>query len=312
MAQKADPKISTSEAVLILLFVLILDLIDLIPFAGDLTDIAGAPLFFYYMSKHINGVAYLIAEILDAIPGTQEIPSRTIVWIGTILFDRFAPAKLEEVVEQAGELGEGGEGAPGGELGEGGAVAEGAGTAEGVQSGAGAGEIEGGSVGEQGGEVSGGGQTEQGGGTQGEQTGEREGGGNRGEGGGGEQDESNAGNGYSSEEGGQEGDEGGEAEKKKDAEDPMATESEGNPMEENAEDLLENTPDANTSGSQDDDDEEEDGKEETPSNTVSIDSSKQWQNNQAKNIGAKPAPTPRSEKNMADVVPVKAPKKKAA
>lgn len=115
MPNKPDPKISTSEAVLIGMFVLTLDAIDLIPFAGDLTDIAAAPLLLYYYTKHINGLAFVIAEVLDAIPLTQEFPSRTIVWVGTVAFDRFAPAEVEKAVEAAGEKMEGGEGGVEGE-----------------------------------------------------------------------------------------------------------------------------------------------------------------------------------------------------
>ncbi len=132
MAERPEPKISTSEAVLIGMFLLILDAIDLIPIAGDLTDVAGAPLILYYYTKHINGVAYIVSEILDLIPIVQEIPSRSIVWWGTVAFDRFAPAKVEEAVEKLGEEAEGKEG--GGELeGEGGLGAE---TSEGGQRGA--------------------------------------------------------------------------------------------------------------------------------------------------------------------------------
>ncbi len=61
MPQKAEPKISVSEAVLIGMFLAILDVIDLIPLAGDLTDVAAAPLVLYYFMKHINGTAYIIS-----------------------------------------------------------------------------------------------------------------------------------------------------------------------------------------------------------------------------------------------------------
>lgn len=87
------------------LFLAVLDAIDLIPFAGDITDLFAAPLVFYYFFKNINGLLYILSLILDAIPGIQEVPSRSIVWWGTVLFERFAPAKVVAVAEKAGELG---------------------------------------------------------------------------------------------------------------------------------------------------------------------------------------------------------------
>jgi len=133
MATRPDPKISTSEAVLIGLFLLTLDAIDLIPLAGDLTDVAAAPLVFYYFTKHINGTAYIISCGLDLIPVVQEFPTRSIVWWGTVALDRFAPAKVEELIEATGEKLEGGEGGPG-ELGSESEL--GAGVAESTQQGA--------------------------------------------------------------------------------------------------------------------------------------------------------------------------------
>lgn len=107
MGEKAEPKISLPEAILIGIFLGVLDLIDLIPFAGDITDMFAAPLLFYYVIKHINGVAYAASLILDAIPVTQEFPTRSLVWWGTVIFDHFAPKQLSQAVEKTGELGEG-------------------------------------------------------------------------------------------------------------------------------------------------------------------------------------------------------------
>jgi hypothetical protein len=115
MEEKAQPKISLPEIILIGLFLGILDAIDLIPFAGDLTDVFAAPLVFYYFIKNINGVAYIVSLILDAIPLTQEIPTRSIVWWGTVILDHFAPKKLTAALEQVGEIEEGGAGVEGAE-----------------------------------------------------------------------------------------------------------------------------------------------------------------------------------------------------
>lgn len=113
MPEKGEPKISDSEVVLVGMFVGTLDVIDFIPGAGDLTDIPGAGLIFYYYKKHINGIVYIISEILDAIPFVGIFPWRTCVWIGTVAFDRLAPKKIEEALEELGEKAEGGEGGTG-------------------------------------------------------------------------------------------------------------------------------------------------------------------------------------------------------
>jgi hypothetical protein len=264
MPEKAEPKISTAEAVLILLFVLLLDAIDLIPFAGDLTDVAGAPLLLYYMSKHINGVAYLIAEILDAIPVVQELPSRTIVWIATVLFDRFAPAAVEQAVEKVGELEQGGEGAGTGELEAG--ASEGAAGAE-----AGAGAAAATEEGAQGGQALNAGE-----GVEGEARikGEETSSSSTSS----QQEEARSGGG---EEGGQGDQEG--AEKTGSEEDEMAAESEGDPMKENAKKLLDEVDGGGGNesfGGGDETEDEEDTSEAPPPNVVGIDSSSKWQANQ--------------------------------
>lgn len=110
MGEKAEPKISLPEIVFIGIFLGVLDLIDLIPAAGDITDVFAAPLLLYYVMKHINGIAYAAALILDAIPFTQEFPTRSLVWWGTVIFDHFAPKQLSSTVERIGELEEGGTG----------------------------------------------------------------------------------------------------------------------------------------------------------------------------------------------------------
>lgn len=107
MPGKPQPKISLPEAVAIGMFLGILDAIDLIPLAGDVTDVAAAPLLLYYYMKHLNGIAYGASLILDAIPGIQEVPTRSIVWWGTIAFDHFAPKQVEEALEKLGEEAEG-------------------------------------------------------------------------------------------------------------------------------------------------------------------------------------------------------------
>jgi hypothetical protein len=108
MEGKRQPKISLPEIILIGLFFVILDAIDLIPFAGDLDDVFAAPLGAYYLIKGINGIAFWVSWLLKLIPGFQELPLRTLSWAITVGIDRFAPSKLVQITEQAGELGEGG------------------------------------------------------------------------------------------------------------------------------------------------------------------------------------------------------------
>src|SRR5665213_3066891 len=85
---EAEPKISDVEIILIGLFFATLDLIDLIPIAGDITDVVAAPMGFYYWMKGINATTFIVAEVLDLIPGIQEFPSRTIGWGITVWLDR--------------------------------------------------------------------------------------------------------------------------------------------------------------------------------------------------------------------------------
>lgn len=87
--QKPEPKISDVEIILIGVFYLGLDAIDLIPAAGDITDVIAAPMGFYYWMKGLNGTAFLASEAIEAIPGAQEIPFvRTITWGINIWLDR--------------------------------------------------------------------------------------------------------------------------------------------------------------------------------------------------------------------------------
>jgi hypothetical protein len=102
--KKREPKISLVEALLIGAYIGTLDVIDIIPTAGDITDLLGAPIMFYLNIKGVGGMAFIIAEIMDLFPIVQEFPSRSVAWLIIIGLDRFAPAKLEEAVEKAGEL----------------------------------------------------------------------------------------------------------------------------------------------------------------------------------------------------------------
>jgi hypothetical protein len=86
--QQPEPKISDVEAILIGTFLGILDLIDIIPIAGDITDIATTPLNFYFWSKGIKSTTFVVSQLLDLVPIVQEFPSRTIAWGITVYLDR--------------------------------------------------------------------------------------------------------------------------------------------------------------------------------------------------------------------------------
>jgi len=127
-------KITMAEAVFIGLGVGVLDLIDLIPVAGDITDLLVWPVNYYMYIKGINGIPFLAGEILDLIPGVQEFPSRSIAWWGTLAYEYFAPEELVEATEKVGEKmqaseGAGGSSAVGGEAASGAASGTGAGAA---------------------------------------------------------------------------------------------------------------------------------------------------------------------------------------
>jgi hypothetical protein len=132
--KKPEAKIHLPLAVFIGLCVILLDVIDLIPFAGDITDVPSLGVNFYLYSIGVSGVMFLVAEVLDLFPVLQEFPTRTIAWIATVLFEWLAPAKLEKAVEKTGEMAEGKEGAAAGGVGEA-AVVEGAQGAEAAEAG---------------------------------------------------------------------------------------------------------------------------------------------------------------------------------
>lgn len=122
-----EPKIHLPVAILVGLAVLVLDLIDLIPIAGDITDIPSLMVNFYLLTIGVSGIVFLIGEVLDLIPVVQEFPCRSIAWWVTVGIDHFAPASVQQVFERVGEELQGGEGALEGE-----AVAGGVGAAEGA------------------------------------------------------------------------------------------------------------------------------------------------------------------------------------
>jgi hypothetical protein len=134
-----EPKIHIPVALLIGLAVLVLDLIDLIPIAGDLTDLPSLMVNFYLYTLGVSGVFFIIGEVIDLFPVAQEFPWRSIAWWITVGVDHFAPAPVAAVTEKIGEELQGGEGELEGDAA--GAV-EGAGGAQGTFGGGGGALIE--------------------------------------------------------------------------------------------------------------------------------------------------------------------------
>jgi hypothetical protein len=106
MDEKPEPKISLPETIIIGLLLALLDLIDLIPFAGDITDAPAALLFLYYQIKGISGTVFAIAWVLDLIPILQEFPTRSIAWWISVFMDRH-PSKATALIEAGGEIAQG-------------------------------------------------------------------------------------------------------------------------------------------------------------------------------------------------------------
>jgi hypothetical protein len=108
-SQKSGPKIDLTVGLFVGIIMVIADLIDLIPLAGDLVDICiGAPLQLWLFFEGIRGTFVFIGNIVEAIPILQEFPlTRTITWGVTWFIDN--NPKLEKVTELAGGAMGGGE-----------------------------------------------------------------------------------------------------------------------------------------------------------------------------------------------------------
>lgn len=108
-AQKAEPKIGLAIGLFIGIILVIADVIDLIPGAGDIVDIViGMPLQLFLFFMGVRGVFVLISNFMELIPLLQELPTRSISWVATIIVDR--NPKLEQAAQLAARFsGEGAE-----------------------------------------------------------------------------------------------------------------------------------------------------------------------------------------------------------
>ncbi|MDE2019658.1 MAG: hypothetical protein KGJ13_04935 [Patescibacteria group bacterium] len=102
---KPQPKISLPEAIFISLILVVVTLVNLIPFVGDITSpVFGALMFIYLFMKGLSGTSVvatnLAGYVLGMIPGAQELPTELAAWIVTIIIDR--NPKLETATEKIG------------------------------------------------------------------------------------------------------------------------------------------------------------------------------------------------------------------
>jgi len=104
--QKPEPKISLPEFIFVGLFIVLVDIIDLIGllFAfpmSDITDIVMFPVTQIYLyMKGVRGTFMLIGNLIEAIPWIGDLPVRTVVWCVTYFIDHHP--KLEKITEIAG------------------------------------------------------------------------------------------------------------------------------------------------------------------------------------------------------------------
>ena len=96
--KKSGPKLSVTECFILLLFGIVSDLINLIPFVNILVSLFVTPVIaLYFRMKKLPVGASVVAGIIELIPGLSVIPAITFGIIITILIDRFAPVILEKV-----------------------------------------------------------------------------------------------------------------------------------------------------------------------------------------------------------------------
>ena len=114
--QKADQNPSLPIALFVGVIMVICDILQLIPFVGDILDVVvGLPLDAYLWFSGINMTYALIAQVIEAIPALQELPLWTVEWIVTV-YVAWHP-KLEAIANVAGSVMEPGAGGVAGEAG---------------------------------------------------------------------------------------------------------------------------------------------------------------------------------------------------
>lgn len=110
----ADSKIDLVTGILIMLSMIVLDLLEIVPFVGDFTSIIAFGVNFYLKQIGVNGVLFAVSNTLDFIPFLQEFPCKSIGWALTWGIEALGPKAVTEALEKAGELAQGKTGAAGG------------------------------------------------------------------------------------------------------------------------------------------------------------------------------------------------------
>src|ERR1700722_5878866 len=111
--QKPKSKISLVEGILIGLALVVVSILNLIPFVGDVTSfIAGGLMFFYLYQKGLLGTSTVatnaIGYLCGFIPILQALPTELIAWGITVIIAN--SPELEAIAEEVGQVEELGEG----------------------------------------------------------------------------------------------------------------------------------------------------------------------------------------------------------
>ena len=104
---KPEPKISLTEAYLLIVFAIIADLLSIVPLLNDIVAVIftfGSQI--YYFMKGVNGIAGIAAEIIEFIPVLSILPGTLLGVVLVILIDRAAATKLgQTALKTAGPAG---------------------------------------------------------------------------------------------------------------------------------------------------------------------------------------------------------------
>lgn len=100
--QKPEPKISTPEIIILVLFAVIADLINWIPVINWVVTAVTLPGFqLYFMIKGVRGIYSLAGNAVEAIPALSVLPAITAGIIVTIIIDRAMASKLGQTALKA-------------------------------------------------------------------------------------------------------------------------------------------------------------------------------------------------------------------
>lgn len=93
------PKISTTEAILLISFALLADLINWIPLVNLIVTFFTLPAFqFYFYLKGVRGIYSLIGNLIEIIPFLSILPGITVGIIATILIADKMPLVAKKIM----------------------------------------------------------------------------------------------------------------------------------------------------------------------------------------------------------------------